>query len=47
MIRISGLILGISAAIKCLSSCLEKSPVYKSCEKDKAIRLGVWKSPFY
>ena len=47
MIRISGLILGISAAIKCLSSCLEKSPVYKSCEKDKARKLGFWKALFY
>lgn len=40
MIRISGLMLGISAAIKCLSSCLEKSPVYKSYEKDKTRKLG-------
>lgn len=30
MIRMSGLTLGISAAIRCLSSCREKSPVYSS-----------------
>ena len=29
IITTSGWILGISAAIKCRSSCLEKSPVYK------------------
>jgi hypothetical protein len=30
IIKTSGLILGSSAAIKCLSSTLEKSPVYKT-----------------
>ncbi len=31
----SGLMLGTSAAIRCRSSCREKSPVYKICARNK------------
>ena len=35
IIRTSGLTVGISAAIRCLSSCLEKSPVYNTYRNNK------------
>jgi len=37
MINTSGWTFGISAAIKCLSSCREKSPVYSTCQSKPAI----------